>query len=86
MVYQLSDKGRNLTWQQWQAIGGCNIPNNSMAGKTAGPQSTWLINGITLGQIENDCPYTGRSLAGFAVRLLNQVALAKPYASTGTTS
>ncbi len=79
MVYQLSDEGGNLTWQQWQAIGGCNVPNNSMAGKTVGAQSTWLINGITLGQIEDACPFTGRSLAGFFVRNLNMPEMAIEY-------
>jgi hypothetical protein len=81
MIYQLSDKGRELTWKQWQKLGGCYVPNNSMAGKTVGSESTWLKNNVTLGQIEDDCPYTGRALAGFALRVLDKKDLAKPYES-----
>lgn len=78
MIYRLSDAGRALLWTQWQKIGGCGIPNDSEAPKHL-PQSRWDTVGMRLGDIEDACPYTGRTLARFAVSHLQRPELADEY-------
>lgn len=79
MVYQLSEKARQMTYTEWFRIGGIAVPGNSIAPKLIGSESSWKTNGVTLGQIEDACPFTGRSLAGFFVRNLNMPDMAIEY-------
>ena len=79
-IFQLSEAGRAMTLKAWLKIGGCGLANNTMAPFTLGPKAKWPPT-ITLGAIEDACPYTGRTLAGFAVRELNRPDLAVPYVS-----
>jgi len=67
-TYKLSLYGRKLTWETWKTIGGCGIPNCTSAYHSLGPQSKW--ENIMLGDIEDACPFTGRSLARFAIERL----------------
>mgnify|MGYP003637549775 CR=1 FL=1 len=55
--YRLSEFARQITIKTWKAVGGCGLPNNTMA-----LASTCT----TLGEVEDQCPYTGRSLARYA--------------------
>lgn len=59
--YNLSEYGRQVTYKTWRNIGGCGLPNNTMA---------MVHNGSTLGDIADQCPYTGRSIARYAVEQL----------------
>ena len=79
MIYKLSNEGRDMTYTKWRKIGGCGIPNNSMAPKYLDAVSRWDINKVTLGQIKDACPYTGRGYARFATTHLNRPTMAQPY-------
>jgi len=79
MVYQLSDYGRAVDWKTWKTLGGSGLPGNTNAHKTLGAPAHWK--NISLGQIEDACPATGRSLAYFAVTNLKIPELAKPWKS-----
>ena len=78
-VYNLSPKALGITWHQWLSMGGCGIPNDSAAPQRLGPVAYWKKNGVTLGQIAQVCPYTGRSLARFAVEHLSRKELSDSY-------
>ena len=78
-IYQLSEYGRSITWDSWKFLGGCGLPNSTRVFRTLKPMSFWGES-MTLGQIEDACMFTGRSLARFAVQNLNMPELAKPYA------
>lgn len=60
-MYQLTDYGRAFKYRTWRTIGGCAPPNNTMA---------MMREGMTLGDIEDQCAFTGRSLARFAAENL----------------
>ena len=78
-VWQLSKAGRVIPYSVWKnKLGGCGLPNNTNAFSKLGPEAKWSKE-ITLGDIEDACPYTGRALAGFAVRNLGHGSLAEPY-------
>lgn len=77
-VYQLSDYGRALTWQTWESLNACGIPNCTNAYKTLGPQACWPKD-LTLGEIEDACPFTGRSLARYAKIRMKMDDFVKPY-------
>jgi len=79
-IYQLSEPGRNVTYAAWRKMGGCGLPNNTHAPGQLGPIAHWKTE-VTLGQIEDVCPYTGRCLAYFAVEHLNRLDMAVPYRS-----
>lgn len=81
MIYQLSDTGRRLTYGEWKKAGGCSPPGRTMAYGTLGPIAHWDIDKLTLGDIEDACPYTGRDFARFAVEHLRKPSLAMPYKS-----
>lgn len=78
-VYNLSAKALGIGWHQWLSMGGCGIPNDSLAPLRLGPVAHWQKNGVTLGQIAQTCPYTGRSLARFAVEHLSRKELSDSY-------
>jgi len=59
--YDLSEYGKRLTYKTWRNIGGCALPNNTMA---------MVCEDSTLGDISYQCPYSGRSLARFAAEHL----------------
>lgn len=80
MIYQLSEYGRAVTWETWVSIGGCGLGNCTNAYDVLGPKSHWNTN-VTLGDIENACPYSGRSLAYFAKENLNLDEFSRPYVS-----
>ena len=70
-MYKLSKTGRTITWSRWKSIGGCGLPNDTCAPKNLEcPVAKWDEQFPTLGQIEDACPYTGRSLARFAMEHL----------------
>jgi hypothetical protein len=71
-IWMLSDFGRSITWAEWIAHGGCGVPNWS---RFAGPFNMPL----TLGEIEDQCPATGRVLARFATDHLGLADVAIPY-------
>jgi hypothetical protein len=81
MIYQLSDNGRHVTLAEWKRIGGCGLPGDTGCYRKLGPPAKFDHNALTLGQIEDACAYTGRSLARFAVEHLNKPEMAKPYES-----
>jgi len=74
-IYLLSDYGRDMTWKTWRFLGGCGVPNSSGAYRVLGGQSHW--DDVTLGQIEDACIVSGRSLARFAVEHLELPELAR---------
>ena len=78
-IYQLSKTGRNITYARWLNMGGCGLPNNSNAPSVLGPVSKWDEDFPTLGQIEDACPYTGRTLAGYAMRQLGNDLMVIEY-------
>ena len=67
-IYQLSDYGRQVTWETWRSIGGCGLPNWAC--------HAWRP-GSTLGDIEDRSPAAGRSLARFAVERLKMPMFAE---------
>jgi len=77
-IYQLSDSGRQMTFKAWKKAGGCGVPNNSNAFRGLGPLAGWRAE-MTLGEIEDACPYTGRCIARFAVEHLEKTDMAIPY-------
>ena len=77
-IYKLSPEGRRLTFLAWKELGGCGLPNNTNAYCKLGPVGKWDKD-VTLGDIADACPYTGRALAGFAVRHLNLSELAEEF-------
>ena len=79
MIYRLSDEGRKMTYFEWRKIGGCGMPNWNMTGRTLGPMARWDVHTLTLGEIEDACPGTGRSFARFAVEHLGRTLLSSPY-------
>ena len=79
LIYNLSPKALGITWHQWLSMGGCGIPNDSSAPQRLGPAAYWQENGVTLEQIAQACPYTGRSLARFAVEHLSRNDLVNLY-------
>lgn len=79
MIYKLSQDGRKLTYAAWRKLGGCGIPNMNSVFITLGPIAHWDKNLITLGDIEDACPATGRDFARFAVQNLNKPLMAVPY-------
>ncbi len=79
MIYKLSDIGRNITYAEWRKFGGCGLPKSTLAYKKLGPIAHWDMNKLTLGEIENACPYTGRSFARFAVEHLDRPSMGVPY-------
>ncbi|WP_341232409.1 hypothetical protein [uncultured Methylophaga sp.] len=79
MIYQLSNYGRAITFQTWKSIGGNGLPNHTNAYKKLGPLAKWDKSKITLGDIEDACPATGRGLARFAAENLLIPAIAKQY-------
>jgi hypothetical protein len=60
--YRLSEFARQMTIKTWRTVGGCGLPNNTMALASAC---------TTLGDVEDQCPYTGRSIARYAVERLS---------------
>ena len=66
-VYKLSPYGKTVTWATWESLGGCGLPNSTQVYKTLSPRSIWKKQGITLGDIQDACIYSGRSLARFAI-------------------
>jgi len=80
-IFKLSGFGRDVSFQSWKAMGGCGLPNNTNAFSTLPPMSHWKNQEITLGNIEDACPYTGRALARFAVEHLSMACMAGPYDS-----
>ncbi len=78
-IYKLSESGRRKTYSLWIKIGGCGVPNDTFATTKLGPMTRWEKQNITLGQIEDACPYTGRSLARFAIDYLDKPTMAIPY-------
>ena len=81
MIYKLSESGRRYTYYNWRKMGGCGVPNNTNATDHLGPIAHWNVKNLTLGQIEDACPYTGRVFARFAVEHLDRQAMAVPYDS-----
>ncbi len=79
-VWVLSEKARRIPWPEWLKIGGCGTPNDSMAFVELGPECHWDED-VTLGDIADACPYTGRTLARFAVEHLGRGDFAEPYES-----
>lgn len=79
-IYQLSDYGRAVTWKTWKSLNACGLPNCTQAYKELGPQSSWTDD-ITLGDIEDACQFTGRSLARYAVEIQKMECFAIPYKS-----
>lgn len=71
-VYQLSDYGRAVNLGTWRAIGGCGLANNHAC-------RFRLADDVLLGQIEDACPMSGRTLARFAVERLNIPSFAERY-------
>ena len=69
-IYQLSDYARAVDYKTWKSIGGCSAPNNTIA---------LIRDDMTLGEIEDICPYTGRGFARFAVDHLKLDSFAIPY-------
>lgn len=66
--YRLSDFAREMTLETWRTLGGCGMPNNTAA----------IASEVTtLGDIEDQCPYTGRALARYAVEHLKMPAWAR---------
>lgn len=82
MIYKLSETGRQVTYAEWRKIGGCGMPNSSNAmNGNLGPMARWDIHKITLGDIEDSCPYTGRCFARFAVEHLSRTNMSVPYST-----
>lgn len=81
MIYQLSDKGRAMTLVAWSNAGGCGLPNNTGCYQKLGPPAKFDDTTLTLGDIEDACAYTGRSLARFAVDHLGKEDMVKAYES-----
>ena len=59
--YQFSEYGRQVTYGTWRSIGGCALPNNTMA---------MAHKDSTLGDIDNQCAFSGRCLARYAAETL----------------
>ncbi|RMD63982.1 hypothetical protein D6833_04950 [Candidatus Parcubacteria bacterium] len=78
-TWRLSDKARRIPLAEWRRIGGCGLPGDSLAFVRLGPESSWDESSLTLGDIEDACPYTGRTLARFAVEHLGRGDFAVPY-------
>lgn len=74
-TYLLSNFGREMKWETWRFLGGCGVPNSSGAYRKIGGQAHW--GDVSLGQIEDACIVSGRSLARFAVEHLNMPELAR---------
>ena len=74
-IYRLSNYGREMDWNTWRFLGGCGVPNSSGAYRILGGQTHW--DEVTLGQIEDACVVSGRSLARFAVDYLGLPELAR---------
>lgn len=81
MIYKLSETGRRRTYFDWRKMGGCGVPNNTRATTHLGPMVHWDVQNLTLGQIEDACPYTGRCFARFAVEHLGRPTMVVPYDS-----
>ncbi len=81
-IYQLSDHGRSLTWNDWKKkLDGCSLCDIATweANKGLGlPESHWPKD-LTLGAIEDTSPLAGRELARFAVEHLELSHLAIEY-------
>jgi len=70
-IYQLSQAGRSVSWSRWKSMGGCGLPNDTRAPqKLDCPIAKWDDDFPTLGQIADACPYSGRTLARFAMEHL----------------
>lgn len=75
-LYRLSELGRSMTWQeykvygygltQWQSWGLC---------KAFGPIGHWRSD-LTLGEIEDACPFAGRTIAKIFAETLDLPDLA----------
>jgi hypothetical protein len=81
-IWQLSDHGRAMTWKKWRSLDSCGIPNSTCAHQSLGPEAHWP-DGLTLGQIEDACPFTGRSLARYAKERMGRDEMVKPYQRLG---
>jgi len=76
-MYKLSNAGRMVTWSRWKSIGGCGLPNDTQAPKNLEcPIAHWDNEFPTLGQIADACPYSGRTLARFAIEHLKNDLMA----------
>lgn len=81
-IYQLSDYGRQVTWKTWRSLNACGLPNSSSAQNKLGPECHWPDD-LTLGDIEDACPFTGRSLAYYAKKRMKKDEFVRPYKSMG---
>jgi len=77
-AYQLSEYGRAVTWRTWESLNACGLPGTTNAYKTLGPQVHWRKD-LTLGEIEDACPATGRALARYAKDRMKMDEFVKPY-------
>lgn len=75
-VYRLSEVGRSMTWKEYQAFGyGLTQWQDYGLSRAFGPIAHWSEN-LTLGEIEDACPFAGRTMAKIFAERLNLPDLA----------
>jgi hypothetical protein len=75
-LYRLSELGRSMTWQEYKVYGyGLTQWQDYGLRREFGPITHWRSN-LTLGEIEDTCPFAGRTIAKIFAETLNLPHLA----------
>ena len=77
-LYRLSELGRSMTWQEYKVYGyDLTQWQDYELRRALGPTSHWRSN-LTLGEIEDACPFAGRTIAKIFAETLNLPHFAVP--------
>jgi len=77
-LYRLSELGRSMTWQEYKVYGyGLTQWQDHGLSRELGPIAHWSLN-LTLGEIEDFCPFAGRTMAKVFAETLNLPQFAVP--------
>lgn len=75
-IYRLSEVGRSMAWKEYQAFGyGLTQWQDYGLSRAFGPIAHWSES-LTLGEIEDACPFAGRTMAKIFAERLNLPDLA----------
>jgi hypothetical protein len=75
-LYRLSELGRSMTWQEYKVYGyGLTQWQGYGLSRKLGPIAHWRPD-LTLGEIEDACPFAGRTIAKIFAETLNLPRLA----------
>ena len=75
-LYRLSELGRSMTYQKYKVYGyGLTQWQDHRLRRELGPSAHWRPD-LTLGEIEDACPFAGRTIAKIFAEILNLPHLA----------